>query len=114
MCLIKTHRFPKISRKPIKCYKRVNYLGDNNYKSEFIGYHFKLGDVIKNTRHWLFAIFNDKLTDEVVHSFNFNGKSIFDESDECWIECKIPAFTPYWTDNYGCIGAARIRTIKEV
>lgn len=28
MCLIKTHRFPKISRKPIKCYKRVNYLSD--------------------------------------------------------------------------------------
>lgn len=125
MCLYKTHRFPKISTKPIKCYKVVEYLGDNNYESEFMGYRFKLGDTIKSARHWLFAIFNDELTDEVVHAYTFcletkidHGFAFCIETNETWIEtwieCEIPPFTPYWIGRLGNIGAARIKTIKEV
>ena len=108
MCLIKTHRFPKISRKPIKCYKRVTYLGDDKYETLFMDYPFKLGDIIKSARHWIFGIFKDSLEGEVVHSYNIGGIS------NGWIECEIPPFTPYWVGHCDDIGAAKIKTIRRI
>ena len=120
MCLVKTHRFPKISRKPIKCYKEVVYR-NGNYETWFTMYPFALGDIIKSARHWICGIFCKKLHSEVVHAylFAFDNTEYMKNYNKCrqyerYIECEIPPFTPYWISDMGDIGAARIKTIKIV
>ena len=46
-----------------------------------------------------------------IHAYENISKAII--AIHC-IECEIPSFTPYWIGICGDIGAARIRTIKEV
>lgn len=122
MCLIKTHRFPKISRKPIKCYKVVYKIGNKLYSTEYENYHFLLGDTIKNRYPWIFSIFEPYLEGEVVHAYtnivicriNIRSTLRLLNKSRSIIECEILPFTPYWLGTDGDICATRIKTIKEV
>ena len=51
MCLYKTHRFPKITRKPIKCYKVFSDLGDGCLMTPYEYHLCNIGDTIKAKNH---------------------------------------------------------------
>ena len=125
MCLLKLHKFPRISTKPIKCYKKVTFLFDNKWETAVARHAFCLGDTIKSEKNPLLGIFHETLTWEVVHAFkegrddlgymkDFNRvrrKLIFSPR---FIECEIPPYTLYYLGDFGEIGASRIKTIKVV
>ena len=114
MCLIKTHRFPKISRKPIQVYKVLRLEGDKlitPYQKQLC----QVGKTIKAKHSWLKGIFKDKIKGEGVHAyiidafaFTVSGHYI----NHYVYPCEIPPFTPYWVGQSGDIAASKM-IIKE-
>ena len=114
MCLTKTHRFPKISRKPIKVYK----VFEHNFDRLVTPYRlqaYKVGETIKAKHSWLKGIFKDKIKGEGVHAyiidafaFTVSGHYI----NHYVYPCEIPPFTPYWVGQSGDIAASKM-IIKE-
>lgn len=125
MCLYKLHHFPKISSKPIKCYKLIQIhkkgLDYNICKTGCIEHIFKLGDKIYSESHPMFGIFKKLLTNQVVHAYtlelrsiNYMRRSNNDNFTYKYIECEIPPFTFYYLGIGDEIGASVIKTIKIV
>ena len=127
MCLVKLHRFPRISTKPIKCYKKVLVADETTFLTMAIRHKFSIGDTIKSKTNSLWGIFFNKLTDEVVHAFtvsrfdiaymnmyNTSLGRLWGSTDSVFIECEIPPYTLYYLGDFGEIGASRIKTIKVV
>ena len=109
MCLYKTHRFPKISRKPIQVYKRFGLIGDElitPYQKQVC----KVGETIKAKHSWLKGIFKDKIKGEGVHA---NTNIVMTKLHIGWVYlCEIPPFTPYWVGIDFDIAASKM-VIKE-
>ena len=117
MCLYKTHRLPKISRKPIQCYKIFNVVESKNFKLSTGVYDYlcNIGDTIKSEYCWIRGIFKSNLEGEVVHAY----KSKTNANMYCWVDqcvclCEIPPFTFYWYGKYGEIAASKIKIIKRL
>lgn len=117
MCLYKTHRLPKISRKPIQCYKIFNVVKSEDFKlsTDVCGYLCNTGDTIKSKYCWIRGIFKSNLEGEVVHAY----KSKTNANRYCWVVqcvclCEIPPFTPYWYGKYDEIAASKIKIIKRL
>lgn len=114
MCLVKTHRLPKISRKPIQCYKIFSVY----YGILYTPYRYvfcQVNDIIKAKNHWLKGIFKKRLTGEVVHAFRHKDKAERNyHIRDCVCLCEIPPFTPYWCGKYNEIGASKIKIIKKL
>ena len=115
MCLFKTHRLPKISRKPIQCYKVFNVVKHKKFKlsTAVYGYLCNIDDTIKSKYYWVWGIFKRELEGEVVHAY----RSKTNANRYCWVGqcvclCEIPPFTPYWYGKDGEIGASKIKIIK--
>ncbi len=114
MCLYKSHRFPKISRKPIQCYK-VFIISSNGLITPWRKYFCDVGDTIKAKNHWLIGIFKRKLKGEVVHAFRNEAMA----EKKCFLErcvclCEIPPYTPYWYGELCEISASKIKIIKKL
>ena len=130
MCLIKKNIFPRISSKPITCYKYVcrNAYSSKQFMTAVRDFRFFIGDTIKNSYGWFGGILTPDLNGEVVHAYTTEKNALdgtfnarygsmcrFNKlyNPYCYIECEIPPFTPYWISEDGSeIGAARIKTIK--
>ena len=117
MCLFKTHRLPKISRKPIQCYKVFNVIENEHFElsTPVYGYWCNVGDTIKSKDCWIRGIFKSEIEGEVVHAY----KSEANANLECFVcqrvcLCEIPSFTPYWIGGCGEIGASKIKIIKRL
>lgn len=117
MCLYKTHRLPKISRKPIQCYKIFNVIENENFElsTAVCGYWCNVGDTIKSKYCWVRGIFKSILEGEVVHAY----KSEANANLECFVcqcicLCEIPPFTPYWYGTRCEIGASKMKIIKRL
>ena len=118
MCLIKLHRFPKISFKPVKVYKVFyNYEGDGYYTPYLFEGPLKTGDTIKakcniftNFYRIFFGEFIDK---EVVHAFISKTIAIerFPFTRAVVLECIIPKFTLYWYGTEGEIAARKMEIL---
>ena len=114
MCLTKTHRLPKISRKPIQVYKVLRLEGDKlitPYQKQLC----QVGKTIKAKHSWLKGIFKDKIKGEGVHAyivdafaFTVSGHYI----NHYVYPCEIPPFTPYWVGQSSDIAASKM-IIKE-
>ena len=114
MCLYKTHRLPKISRKPIQCYKVFN-VSSNGLITPWRKYFCNVGDTIKAKNHWLIGIFKRELEKEVVHAFrNDYDAEWYCSEKPCVCLCEIPPSTPYWLGECGEIGASKMKIIKRL
>lgn len=115
MCLYKSHSFPKVSRKPIQCYKVFIDLGDGCLTTPYEHHFCNIGDIIKAKNHWLIGIFKRELEGEVVHAF-VNNAIVEDKCfmGRCICLCEIPSFTPYWLGEYNEIAASKIKIIKKL
>ena len=114
MCLIKTHRLPKISRKPIQVYKVFRLEGDKliTFYREQV---YQLGETINSKHSWFKGIFKNEIYGEGVHAFVY-------KCDADWLAfrngfyyvylCEIPPFTPYWVGVWDDIAASKM-IIKE-
>lgn len=112
MCLIKNHKFPKISFKPIKVFKLV-YVKDGIYRSYFMQCPIYLGQSLRSKKHWIKGIFAENITSEGVHAYLEKPKC------RCWfntrvLEAEIPPFTPYWIGWDNEVAAAKLRIIREI
>lgn len=113
MCLIKNHRFPKISFKPIKVFKLV-YSQNGIYYSWFMQCPIYLGKSLRSKKHWIKGIFAENITSEGVHAYL--------EKPQCGnyyintrvLEAEIPPFTPYWIGWDNEVAAAKLRIIREI
>ena len=112
MCLTKTHRLPKISRKPIQVYKAFNLIGDKlitPYQKQVCN----IGETIKAKHSWFKGILKNKIEGEGVHAYTVN---IHTFSLQCYYRvfyiCEIPPFTPYWIGDCYDIAASKM-IIKE-
>ena len=114
MCLFKTHRLPKISRKPIQCYKIFNVCcGILN--TPHLCVPCQIGDTIEARDCWIKGIFNEELTSEVVHAICEKHRAVFRKDlGQCICLCEIPPFTPYWYGTYDEIAASKIKIIKRL
>ena len=111
MCLYKTHRFPKISVKPIKVYKILHevYSFEKRrifFRTPFRGTEVKVGETIKARRWWFMGIFRNIIEGEGVHAYTDKWKANF--------EAEIPPFTPYWYGEDNEIAASRMKIIREL
>lgn len=114
MCLYKTHRLPKISRKPIQCYK-VFKVSSNGLITPWRKYFCNVGDTIKANKHWLKGIFKKELEGEVVHAFrNEYDTKWYCSGKQCVCLCEIPPFTPYWYGKGDEIAASKMKIIKKL
>ena len=117
MCLYKTHRFPKISRKPIQCYKVFSVCESERFElsTPVCGYWCNVGDTIKSKDCWVWGIFKSTLEGEVVHAYRIEAMANLSRSDcQCVCLCEILPFTPYWLGVGGEIGATKIKIIKKL
>ncbi|MBO7079102.1 MAG: hypothetical protein J6W64_04770 [Bacilli bacterium] len=115
MCLAKTHRLPKISRKPIQVYKLFCKKEDNILCTPVVHYKCKLGDTIKASHSWIRSLFAGEITSDGVHAFIIAGEYCFNlayfYSADVYL-CEIPPYTPYWIgENYDIAASKMI--IKE-
>ena len=115
MCLTKTHRLPKISRKPIQVYKVFEHNFDRlvtPYKRQLC----KVGETIKAKHSWLKGIFKDEIWGEGVHAYVYKDtaedETYLFSSDVVVHLCEIPPFTPYWIGENDEIAASKM-IIKE-
>lgn len=114
MCLIKTHRFPKISRKPIIVYKRFIELGNNQLQTPCIGLLCKCGSVIKSSDHWYKGIFKHTIGREGVHAYVIKDYFLpYNPSNHKLYICEIPPYTPYWIGAYDEIAASKMKIIEK-
>ena len=104
MCLIKSHRFPKIAWKPIKVYKVLVYFNKKLY-TPFFWSSVKLNSTIKAHKKWYSNLGGYFVSGEGVHSYrNFKDarhcKKYLntDNPDNYYfiVESKIPRFSLYW------------------
>ena len=115
MCLTKTHRLPKISRKPIQVYKVLRLEGDKlitPYQKQLC----QVGKTIKAKHSWLKGIFKNEIEGEGVHAYEYKDTAeattyLFDYPVVVCL-CEIPPFTPYWIGNLEDIAASKM-IIKE-
>ena len=113
MCLVKTHKFPKISFRPIIVYKvliKSKGVLTTPYQEEVV----RLGETMKACKMWNLAISNKYIRGEGVHAF----VDLEHAKQECFLYgrifiTKIPAFTFYWEGFFGDIAAKRMKIIKE-
>ena len=112
MCLTKTHRLPKISRKPIQVYK-VFIHEDDMLITPYQHYACQVGDTITTENSWLRSIFKNKIEGEGVHAFinKYMAKRHTSYFHHIYL-CEIPHFTPYWIGTDGEIAASKM-IIKE-
>lgn len=132
--------FPKISRKPITCYKVVLKTNDGYFRTGVRHQSIRTGDEIKASEKYpiIKGIFKKYLEGEVVHAFLDKNKAIAHvyeyaklfKKPYTIIESTIPSYTPYWvSDNlfYFCnlnnnflayntkeIGATKMIVGKEI
>lgn len=116
MCLIKLHRFPKISFKPVKVYKVFYKEEDGGYYTPYLFEGpLKIGDSINakcNIFINFYRIFFGKFIDkEGVHAFTSKTIAIerFPFTRAVVLECIIPRFTLYWYGEEGEIAARKIQ-----
>jgi len=106
MCLIKSHRFPKIAWKPIKVYKVLVYFNKKLY-TPFFWSSVKLNSTIKANKKWYSNLDDCFVSGEGIHSYrNFKDarecKKYLNtcniDIDRCYyiVESKIPRFSLYW------------------
>lgn len=119
MCLIKLHRFPRISFKPVKVYK-VFYKEEDGYY--YTPYLFegplKIGDTIKakcNIFRNFYRIFiGEFIEKEGVHAFTTKisaEKRFCNFSKIVILECVIPRFTLYWYGTEDEIAARKMEIL---
>lgn len=121
MCLIKTHRFPKISTKQITVYKLL-YLYNSKNKEYFTPYKrvkVNMGETIKAKKSWLRGIFKEDIEGEGVHAYltlekALMNKFLMDGNFIIVVEAIIPSFTPYWIGFEGEIAASKIKIAEEL
>lgn len=104
MCLIKSHRFPKIAWKLIKVYKVLVYFNKKLY-TPFFWSSVKLNSTIKAHKKWYSNLDDYFVSGEGVHSYR-NFKDAREcrkylntcNIDRCYyiVESKIPRFSLYW------------------
>lgn len=114
MCLYKTHRFPKISRKPIKCYKIFN-VWYGILLTPYMRIPCQIGNTIKAKNCWIKGIFKGELKGEVVHAFR--NKDLAKNKcliGRCVYLCEIPPYTPYWYGEKSEIAASKMKIIKKL
>lgn len=129
MCLIKNHRFPKISFKPIKVFKLALFYQKDRYytKDGYYTYFRKcpiyLGKLLLSEKHWIKGIFAETITSEGVHAYitsegvhAYLGKPNYTRNYSIirLLEAEIPPFTPYWIDRGNEVAAAKLRIIREI
>ncbi len=114
MCLIKTHRFPKISRKPIIVYKEfIEFNGQ--LITPCMCLHCQCGSVIKASDHWFKGIFKNIIEGEGVHAYtNDYWKLKISDNNKYYYICEIPPYTPYWIGAYDEIAASKMKIIKKL
>lgn len=116
MCLTKTHRLPKISRKPIQVYKVFEHSITNDMLvTPYQLRCYKVGETIKAKHSWFRSIFKNKIEGEGVHAFTTNDFAfrIAGNYINHYVHlCKIPPFTPYWIGMHNDIAASKM-IIKE-
>lgn len=114
MCLVKTHRLPKISRKPIQVYKVFKPIGCS-LLTPYQKYACNVGDTIKAENSWIKGIFKNEIEGEGVHAFII-GIVAFATANQYFDTyvylCEIPPFTPYWQGDCDDIAASKM-IIKE-
>lgn len=119
MCLIKTHRLPKISRKPIQVYKRFFNYHTNILITPYQGLCCKPGDIIKARNSWVKGIFTNEIEGEGVHAFKDYPTEIelafiaMADVDDYYV-CEIPPYTPYWIGDNRDIAASKMKIIKRL
>lgn len=110
MCLVKSHRFPKISRKPIKVYK-IFCIKDDMLITPIQGRKYYRTDTIKSSCNWIKSIFKTFIEAEGVHAFQTLVTA--EMFSELWggivVICEIPPYTPYWIGKGGEIAASKMK-----
>ena len=130
MCLSKAHRFPRISWKPIKCYKLVCKENGKLY-TPFRNVEIMLNKPIKPSRNLFNSLLCDTIGDTIegggVHAYinmrlafvtmrysNMLSNAVH-SSDPCKVyEAIIPPFTFYWEGESNDIAARELIVTKEI
>lgn len=106
MCLVKIHKFPKISWKPITCYK-ILQKRKNNYSTPYLNYSItKDKEVIKGNENFFKGLISKIICGWGVHAY-INRYDAFELAQYCCkvdqviggyvvIKCIIPRFTFYF------------------
>ena len=112
MCLIKIHRFPKISSKPITVYKVLIPL-NRIFITPCQSCKVYIGDTIKARKAWWKGVFKEGIEGEGVHAYVSidNAKENIYGNDVI-AEVEIPPYTPYWIGKAGDMAASKMKIIK--
>ena len=117
MCLYKTHWFPKIALKPIKCYKvvRTPFSFEKSFYTLYTEKLYNLNEPIEHSVKSL-GLFKRTLEGEVVHAYINYIEALKRKNITCQqvkiVECVIPRFTIYWSGILNEIGARRLIPLK--
>lgn len=121
MCFIKEEMRHSIAKEDIICYKvvrRVNYR--DYYRSEYIGFIYKLGETYKENSAKILALLDEQntLKSGVFHSYKTLKTSFLRSAwmcDSLAIKCVIPKGTCYWVNNYrNEYASTAIKVVEEV
>ena len=123
MCLSKAHRFPRISWKPVKCYKLV-YEENGKLCTPFQGVEVILNKPIKPSRNLFNFLSCDVVNGEGVHAFitvdrafimRYHMSASYPYPLICKVyEAIIPPFTFYWEGESSDIAARELIVTKEI
>ena len=110
MCFFKVHYKHRIKSKPIRCYKVLERISDEELLSFKYRFPYKLGET--NKPRWYRSVETldgyDVLHDGVFHSYSNkkNARKYLNNfvrryylGDFVMVSCEIPAGTPYWYNN---------------
>lgn len=116
MCLVKTHKWPKITLRPKLVYK-VLEIQKGVLSTPHVGMIVKLGETIKAKKWWNIAVGEKEIWGEGVHAYVDLRRA--ETARQCgWARrifiAEIPVFTLYWMGDSYDIAAKRMKIIKEL
>lgn len=119
MCLEKDHWFPKISWKPIKCYKLLYHYENNKLVTPWKHSVIELNIPIRANKNLFSSLFTKVINGEGVHAYSKLSTSTFiqrfyNEHDMFVYEAIIPPFTFYWEGKSNDIAARKLIVTKEI